>query len=132
LINILFSDEFAEYFATLGNVADRNLLDSGMAGNDEQFWVRVQEAFVQSHAGYDVLHFPDDDIMAMQDSIDPGKILNHGWKKLRTIWKGVNAEYKAALTRYTTSGMHEKTFMTFALERLMFTISGRIFMPDRN
>jgi hypothetical protein len=99
LINILFSDEFAEDFATLGNVADRNLLDSSMAGNDEQFWVCVQEA--QSHADYDVLRFPEnDDIMAMQDSIDPGKILNHGWKKLRTIWNGVNAEYKAALTNH--------------------------------
>jgi hypothetical protein len=39
MINILFSDTFAADFATLGNIADRNLLDSGRAGNDEIFWV---------------------------------------------------------------------------------------------
>jgi hypothetical protein len=56
--------------------------------------------------------------MAMQDSINSGKILNHGWKKLRTIWKGVNAEYKAALTRYTMSGTHEKKIYDFCLGKI--------------
>ena len=44
LINILFSDEFAGDFATLGNVASRQLLDEGVAGNNKYFWAQVQEA----------------------------------------------------------------------------------------
>lgn len=38
LLNILFSDEFADDFGNLGNVASRELLDGGAAGNDEHFW----------------------------------------------------------------------------------------------
>ena len=41
-INILFSDEFASDFATIGNVANREILDSGKAGNEMHFvecWV---------------------------------------------------------------------------------------------
>jgi hypothetical protein len=113
LMNILFSDEFAADFAELGNTADRNLLDNGMAGNEAGFWVGVQSAFVEPHPDYDELRFMDDDVMASQDTIDPGKIINHDWKKLRKIWKGVNAEYKAALTRFTTSGTHEQRFYDF-------------------
>jgi hypothetical protein len=113
LMNILFSDEFAADFAELGNTADRNLLDNGTAGNKAGFWVGVQDAFVQPDPEYDELRFMDDDVMASQDAINPGKIINHDWKKLRKIWKGVNTEYKAALTRFTTSGTHEQRFYDF-------------------
>jgi hypothetical protein len=113
-MNILFSDESAADFAELGNTTGRNLLDNGTAGNEAGFWVGVQNAFVQPDPDYDKLRFMDDDVMASQDAIDPGKIINHDWKKLRKIWKGVNAEYKAALTsRFTTSGTHEQRFYDF-------------------
>lgn len=119
LINILFSDEFCEEFATLGNVADRALLDSGRAGNDEHFWVRVQSSFVKPHPEYDLLDFVmSDDVFLSQDHIDPGKIVNHDWKKLRSIWKGVNAEYKAAYARYTVSGTHDDNFYSFCFGKL--------------
>jgi hypothetical protein len=118
LINILFSDDFAGDFATLGNIANRHVLDTGMAGNDEHFWVGVQRAFVQPNDLFDQLGFSSDDIIAAQDHIDPGKIVEHDWKKLRTIWKGVNAEYKAALTRYTVSGTHEQSFYDFCNGKL--------------
>jgi hypothetical protein len=39
LLNVLFSDEFAEDFGSLGNVADRVALDSGKAANDEALWL---------------------------------------------------------------------------------------------
>ena len=119
LINILFSDEFADAFASLGNVADRQLLDSGRAGNDEHFWVGVHGAFVESHPDYDLLEFElSDDIFLAQDHIDPGKIVPHSWKKLRTLWKGVNADYKAALARFTLSGTHDQSFYNFCNGKL--------------
>jgi hypothetical protein len=60
IINILFSDTFAADFATLGNIADRNLLDSGRARNDEIFWVGVHHLFVQPNpVDFDNLRFLD-------------------------------------------------------------------------
>ena len=50
LMNILFSDEFATQFATLGDAATRQELDVGTAANDEAVWVEVQQAFVTPHA----------------------------------------------------------------------------------
>ena len=118
LMNLLFSDEFAGDFASLGDVASRQLLDTGKAGNDEHFWVKVRLSFVVPHPVYDVLAFWDDDVFLAADHIDPGKIVNHDWKKLRAIWKGVNAEYKAALTRFSMSGTHESRFFDFCNGRL--------------
>lgn len=118
LMNLLFSDEFAGAFATLGDVASRQLLDTGKAGNDEHFWVNVRRSFVVPHPVYDLLAFWDDDVFLAADHIDPGKIVKHDWKKLRAIWKGVNAEYKAALTRFSMSGTHESRFFDFCNGRL--------------
>ena len=107
-MSILFSDEFAGDFASLGNVANRQLLDTGRAGNDEHFWVQVQHAFTdpdEPNDKFDTLHFTSDDVFAAQDHIDPSKIVAHDWKKLRAIWKGVNTEYKAACGRFSVSGI---------------------------
>jgi hypothetical protein len=131
LIHILFSDEFAANFATLGNVAGRNVLDSGTAGNDKGFWVCVQNAFVEPHPDYDQLCFLDDNVIASQDTIDPGIIINHDWKKLQKIWKGVNAEYKATLKRYTTSGPHKSMFYYFCYGKFdTYTIFEKIKEND--
>jgi hypothetical protein len=116
LLNILFSDLFAERFADTGNVANRQLLDSGLAANDQHFWESVQQAFVSptANAVYDQLQFQDDPIIAQQgDDIDPSKVVNHDWKKLRSIWKLTNSEYKSAVTRFTVSGTHENEFWNF-------------------
>jgi hypothetical protein len=115
LVNILFSDAFADDFATLGNVASRQLLDAGAAGNDQHFWKTVQASFVSADDDptFDELAYSDDDILGGQDHIDPSKKLNHDWKKLRAIWKSLNADYKAALTNYTVSGTHDQNFYHF-------------------
>jgi hypothetical protein len=118
LINIFFSDEFATDFATLGNIADRELLDSGRAGNDKVFWVRLQRSFVKPDPDFDSLRFLNNDVFAGQDHIDPAKIALHDWKKLRKIWKGVNADYKAALTRFTQSGTHNQSFWDYCYGKM--------------
>jgi hypothetical protein len=40
-------------------------------------------------------------------------VVLHDWKKIRSLWKGVNAEYKAAFTRFTLSGSHDSNFYNF-------------------
>jgi hypothetical protein len=87
-MNNLFSDEFATDFASLGNVADWNLLDSGRAGNDKIFWSRVQNSFVQPDPDFDDLRFQNNDVFAAQDHIDIGKFVLHDWKKLQKFGKG--------------------------------------------
>jgi len=116
LINILFSDEFASDFASIGNVANREILDSGKAGNEMHFWERMQEAFVGStdNENYNQLQFVDDaEIFDNMHHINPKNIVFHDWKKLRSIWKNVNSNYKSALSRYTVSGTHTSDFFSF-------------------
>jgi hypothetical protein len=50
--------------------------------------------------------------------INPGIVVNHNWKKLRAMWKTVNADYKAALTRFTLSGTHDSNFFSFCNGKL--------------
>ena len=118
LMNILFSDGFAGSFATLGNTANRAILDAGKASNDEYFWTGVKGAFDKPNILYDTLLFMDDDVLCDRDDIDPSHIVHHDWKKLRSIWKGVNADYKAALTRFTISGTHSCDFFGFCNGKL--------------
>ena len=113
LINVLFSDEFAEKFAHLGDVADRVVLDSGKAANDQHFWEDVQKAFAVEDELIDTIHFRDDDVFHDMDDIDATKIVPHDWKKLRAIWKGINADYKGAISRFSLSGTHSSNFYDF-------------------
>lgn len=113
----IFSSQI-NFFARLGDVASRQLLDTGLAANDEHFWVRVQEAFIQPNEDYDQLEFLDDEYIADHDYIDPGDIVQHDWKKLRSIWKKPNSDYKAALARFTVSGTHDSNFYSFCNGKL--------------
>ena len=112
-MNVLFSDEFAEDFADLGNLASRLLLDSGLAGNERHFWERVASAFSEDDEGYGVMRFTDDEIINDSAHINPAKIVLHDWRKLRKIWKGVNADYKTALNKFQQSGTHDTNFFAF-------------------
>ena len=118
LLNFIFSDEFSEDFGTVGNVATKQELDAGIAGNNKGFWVRVQAAFVKTHPVYDKLQFTDDKFF-INTSIDPGEnVQNHDWKKLRSIWLEVNSNYKESLYKFTKSGNHESEFYGFCGGRL--------------
>jgi len=121
LINILFSDQFADDFGQLGKIADRATLDSGKAAHGQYFWEKVQKAFVDSsnNSRYGHLHYKDsDDVFAGIDHIDCSKIVPHSWKKLEKMWRGVHAEYKAAFSRFTRSGNHDSNFFGFCTGRL--------------
>jgi hypothetical protein len=68
---------------------------------------------------YNNLHYVGnrgDEIFNSQHHINPGKIVVHDWnKKLRSIWKSINAEYKVALSRFTVSGTHNSNFLAFVM-----------------
>jgi hypothetical protein len=121
-MNLLFSDAFATKFALLGNVATRETLDTGKAGNDRIFWERMQAAFVdgtKQNANYDCLQFTDDEFFAEQEyHIDPSVIVQHDWKRLRKMLKAENSDYKAALTRFTVSGTYDDNFFGFCNGKL--------------
>ena len=70
-------------------------------------------------AGVDRLHFADDEVFCDREiAINPSVIVKHDWKKLRSMWKTVNADYKAALTRFTLSGNHDSNFFSFCNGKL--------------
>jgi hypothetical protein len=113
LINILFSDLFATEFSNIGNSATRAVLDAGKCGNDELFWKKIVVAFSEIlNDDYALLMFVDNEVF-INEVINPGKVVDHNWKKLRTIWKTVNSEYKQALARYSQSGTHTDNFYSF-------------------
>ena len=118
LLNILFSDKFAEGFSQLGNVASRSELDSGKVANNQLFWEGVQEAFQGQDPTIDNLRFDDDEVLQELHYIDFTKIVPHDWKKLRSIWKQINSHYKESLGRFTQSGTHSSNFFDFCEGRL--------------
>ncbi len=118
LMNVLFSDEFATDFAHIGNIADRQVLDSGKASNDEHFWTKVQLAFIEPDDNYDKMRILDDDILADQIHINPSGIVLHDWEKLHSIWKSVNADYKAAADQFTQPGTHDHNFFNYCNGKL--------------
>ena len=81
LLNILFSDEFADAFSRLGDIATRQVLDTGKAGNDQHFWQGVQKTFIENDKNFGKLQFSDDHVFA-DCEIDPSIIVKHDWKKL--------------------------------------------------
>jgi len=109
LLNILFSDMFSEGLAHLGNLADRFELDAGKASNNQLFWEDIQEAFTSPSVSNDNLHF-EDEVLSDLHHINFKSIFYHDWKKLRVMWKNLNADHKAALSHYTMSGTHSSNF----------------------
>jgi hypothetical protein len=119
LMNILFSNAFADEFATIGNVASRESLDTGKAANNQGFWERVQFDFIRPNYLYDHLLFTDDDkILGNNKNIKCGLIIPHNWRKLREIWKSVNVDYKVAKSNFTTSGTHDDNFYNYCHGKL--------------
>jgi len=112
LLNVLFSDMFCEGLAQLGDVADRFELDTGKASNNQLFWEGVQEAFTSPSELIDNLHF-DNEVLSDLPHINFKWIVQHDCRKLRVIWRNLNADYKAALGCYTMSGNHSSNFFYF-------------------
>ena len=83
LLNILFSKDVVDDFATLGHVANRQVIDSGTAVNEDYFWVQVRSAFVEPYDDQDKMNFLDNEVFAELADINPDNSVAHNWKKLR-------------------------------------------------
>jgi hypothetical protein len=94
------------------------------AGNEQAFWEKVEVAFgtvcEPSNDAFDQLHFTDDDaaFFGSVGHINPAIIVPHTWKKLRAMWKSINSDYNAALSRFTVSGTHSSDFFSFCSGKL--------------
>jgi O-phosphoseryl-tRNA(Cys) synthetase len=120
LINVLFSDALAGDFVSIGDVANRQMLDTGKAGNDELFGRKCRRRLSNLEIWPTIAcNSVDDEVFCDKEGqINPALIVNHNWKKLRTIWKSLNSDYKAALTRFTVSGTHDSNFFSFCNGKL--------------
>eukprot|EP00918_Siedleckia_nematoides_P101987 GHVU01222831.1.p1 GENE.GHVU01222831.1~~GHVU01222831.1.p1 ORF type:complete len:348 (+),score=46.46 GHVU01222831.1:1031-2074(+) len=118
LMNVLFSDRFSCQLGSLGNTASREQIDGGHATNDETFWRDVRSSFVSEDPEFGTLQFADS--VFTSRGIDVSNIVEHDWKKLRTIWKQVNSDYRCALRKYTQSGTHASDFFAFCNGKIVF------------
>ena len=52
--------------------------------------------------------------MLVSSDFDLSDVVQHDWKKLSTIWKSVNSDYKEVYHKFTASGNHaEENFVNF-------------------
>jgi hypothetical protein len=102
-MNILFSDDMSPKFVQLGVRKDKSILDSGLAENDEYFWQEVAEKFQEKKE--------DNDNLAHEHplflGIDPSVKLQHGWSKLRDIFKSLSKSYREVFNDFKKSGNHD-------------------------
>ena len=113
------ADDFAKKFVSLSEPASWQWLDTGKAGNDQDFWLSVELAFAEDdNLFYKRLQFHDDDIFTACNNIDPSKVVAHDWKELHQIWKSVSADYKATTNKFTMLGTHTDDFYSFCNGKL--------------
>jgi len=110
--NVLFSDEISPKFLTIGAKKDKNLLDTGLAANDEYFWQEVAEKYQDVNDDYECLAWDD----PLFDDIDASVALPHSWSKLREIYKGLSKLYSEAFENHKKSGNHDD-FVNFCGNR---------------
>jgi hypothetical protein len=103
LLNVLFSDEMSPQLERLGARKKKEILDSGLAANDEYFWQEVMEKYQEVNEEYDELAHTD----SMFAGVDPSVKLPHSWSKLRDIYKGVTKCYAEVFENFKKSGNHD-------------------------
>ena len=86
--------------------------DTGKASNNQLFWEGIQESFTSNLELFDNLHF-EEKVLSTLHHLNLKKIVHHDWNKLCAMWKNLNVEYKAVLTKYTMSGTHLSNFFEF-------------------
>jgi hypothetical protein len=103
LLNVLFSDEMSPKVEQLGARKKKEILDSGLAANDEYFWQEVMEKYQEVNEEYDEPAHTD----SMFAGIDPLVKLPHSWSKLWDIYKGVTKSYAEVFENFKKSGNHD-------------------------
>ncbi|KAF4142078.1 hypothetical protein GN958_ATG08712 [Phytophthora infestans] len=96
LMNIIFSDRFAERLARSDDTVTREQLDVGEVNDKSTFWKDVGAA--------DNPRF---------GNINPSMIVHHDDAKLYDMWKKDNAKYKKAQAKNFVSGQNSNDFYIF-------------------
>jgi hypothetical protein len=114
-MNVLFSDAFAGDFATIGDVATRESLDSGKAGNEQAFWEKVEVAFgtvcEPPNVDFDQLHFTiDDDAFANFRTHQSFYHCTPYLEEAKGYMESCQLGLQSCLSRFTVSGTHSSDF----------------------
>lgn len=117
LLNILFSDEFAENFHQLGDRPSRSELDrNSNTSLSETFWKSVVPAFTTIGSNYNDVLFYDEIILA--ENVNPALTQQLDWKALRQIWQDTHSNYRKSFSQYTRSGNGDNNFINFCHGRI--------------
>ncbi|KAE9040973.1 hypothetical protein PR003_g10613 [Phytophthora rubi] len=117
LLNIMFSDHFADRFVSLADQRSRADLDAAISA-ETLFWEEMCGIFVDNTPSEVI-----DNLIAAHPALDPqridaAKIVPHIARQLRAIWGSSHAAYRKAHIRYTASGTNKDDFYSFCHGRL--------------
>ncbi|KAG3234782.1 hypothetical protein PI124_g20166 [Phytophthora idaei] len=92
LLNVLFSDRFADRLASSDDAATRERLDVGEVNAKTTFWKEVGVEYRENTDDYNKLY---DEAAGNPHfaSIDPSIIVKHNTPKLFELWKAINRSY---------------------------------------
>lgn len=93
LMNLIFDDEFAHKFTTIGGVASRDDLDINELPEDV-FWKELQKRFVDASPNEKINKIIHPHFCFEGRTTDMTEIVNHQPKKLREMYKELTKYYK--------------------------------------
>lgn len=109
LINVLFSDEYAEQLSRCGDLATRHQLDTKSINSSSPFWKDVTQSYNdEDDATYDVVTH----VVDCFSMVDPASFRRHDGKKLWDMWNNLLRDYRKILVNFTKSG-NNGSFDTF-------------------
>jgi hypothetical protein len=114
LMNILFSDQFADRLQEVNAAATRGAIETGAINDGAIFWRDVANAYASKDTEYDSLVMG----RVVYDGINPSAAVLHNPAKLRKLWQRITSRYSLAYTRAHQSGTHESDFFDFCDGRL--------------
>ncbi|KAE8876346.1 hypothetical protein PF005_g13754 [Phytophthora fragariae] len=109
LLNVLFSDTFAERFARIGDKPSRVQLDAGETHRNSTFWRDVTSEFNTNRTDYNALFSSD----IRFEGVDASVAVIHGAVSLYEMWKDVNKRYLKAMAKFTKPGEHDDDFFAY-------------------
>jgi hypothetical protein len=109
LLNVMFSEQFAQRVHQIDCRPTRAELDTRQNQGSSAFWTDFHDTYTTSRMDLGEL-VSDVPVFA---KCDPGIIVPHEAAKLRDMWKDVSGRYTLALSNSRVSGMHDNDFFSF-------------------
>jgi hypothetical protein len=114
LLNSCFTDQYYEKFVAINRRKTKAQLDTGKAGNNEEYYTGISE-MVNDAQNNDIvgeLYFPDNEhlLLAITEGLDLTSFKPITWAKAKSYLMAVFKEHELAKARFTKSGSHEKDF----------------------